>query len=131
MKNKNITPLVDDDMRFINTLKEQINTVAGKEFLSKIEYKMQYEPAPANDLLLSEYDNNEGIYLVRCYDHEFILGCHVGEKYEEEFYAMTFSEAMKTNLKTCKFINDDVTMIEWLTNRDFKGMRYNHNYDLM
>lgn len=131
MKKDNFSQLIGGDKVFIDKIKESLSTDAGKEFISKIEFKMQYEPAMSNELLLSEFDNDEGIYLVRCYDHEFILGCHIGNKYEEEFYAMTFSEAMNANLKTCNFIDHDITMIDWLINRDFKGMRYNHNYDLM
>lgn len=121
----------EGDKDFLDSLKKSITTVAGKEFIAKIEYKMHYEPAMANDLLLSEFDNEEGVYLVRCYDHEFIVGRHLGDKYEDEFYAMSFSEAMNANLKDCHFTSDDTTLINWLVNRDFKGLRYNHNYDLM
>ena len=130
MEQNKPTQLVKDDKVLLDSLKQIVNTDAGKEFLSKIEFKMQYEPAMANELLLSEFDNDEGIYLVRCYDHEFIVGCHIGDKYEEEFYAMSFSEAMNVNLKEYHFIDDNITMFQWLANRDFKGVRYNNNYDL-
>ena len=92
---------------------------------------MEFEPAPANDLIMSENDNEDGIYIVRCYDHEFMIGCNAGGKQREEQYAMNFAEAMTTNLKDCGFITDDLTLMTWLQNRNFKGVRYNHNYDLM
>ena len=131
MKNNKFMPLVKEDKLFLDSLEHTVNTVAGKEFLSKIKFKMQYEPAMANDLLLSEFDNDEGIYIVRCYDHEFIVGRHIGDKYEEEGDAMSFSQAMNVNLKNNNFAAEDVTLFQWLANRDFKGIRYNNNYDLI
>ena len=75
--------------------------------------------------------NEDGIYIVRCYDYEFIIGCHVGDTFKEEKYTMNFSDALETNLKNCGFIDDNLTLLEWLRNRNFKGVQYDHNYDLM
>ena len=50
-----------------------------KEFFERMKFKIENEPAPANDLIMSNRNNNDGIYIVRCYDYEFRIGCHVGE----------------------------------------------------
>lgn len=50
-----------------------------KEFFERMKFKIENEPAPANDLIMSNRNNNDGIYIVRCYDYAFRIGCHVGE----------------------------------------------------
>ena len=57
-----------------------------KEFFERMKFKIENEPAPANDLIMSNRNNNDGIYIVRCYDYAFRIGCHVGEEYKKEFY---------------------------------------------
>ena len=96
-----------------------------------MKHKIEFEPAMSNDLIMSENDNEDGIYIVRCYDYEFIVGCHVGDIFKEEQYTMNFSDALSTNLKECGFIKDNLTLLEWLRKRNFKGVQYDHNYDLM
>lgn len=102
-----------------------------KNFFEKIRYKMEYEDAPSNDLLMFEEDNDDHIYIVRCYYEEFIIGHGLKGKYDEEFHVMTLSEALNANLMRLGFINRDITLLEWLREHDYERMRYNHNYALM
>ena len=102
-----------------------------KNFFEKIRYKMEYEDAPSNDLLMFEEDNDDHIYIVRCYYEEFIIGHGLKGKYDEEFHVMTLSEALNANLMRLGFINHDITLLEWLREHDYERMRYNHNYALM
>ena len=44
-----------------------------KVFFEKIRHKMEYEDAPSNDLIMFEEDNDDHIYIVRCYYDEFYL----------------------------------------------------------
>ena len=94
-----------------------------------MKFKIENEPAPANDLIMSNRNNNDGIYIVRCYDYAFRIGCHVGEK--KEFYAMDFHDALNVNLRECGFIDENLSLLEWLRKRNYKGVEYNHNFDLM
>lgn len=129
--NKKKTMMTPIDSKFFENLGDAFASTAEKDFFEKMKYKIEYEPAMANDLIMSEHDNEDGIYIVRCYDYEFIIGCHVGDLFKEEQYAMNFSSALATNLKDCGFIEDNLTLLEWLRKRDFEGVQYDHNYDLM
>lgn len=102
-----------------------------KEFFERMKFKIESEPAPANDLIMSNRNNDDGIYIVRCYDYEFRIGCHVGEEYKEEIYAMDFHDALNVNLRECGFIDENISLLEWLRKRNYKGVEYNHNFDLM
>lgn len=123
--------LSDEDKKFFANLGDKFISAEEKEFFERMKYKLQFEPAPANDLILSEKDNEEGIYIVRCYDCEFIIGCCSKEVYLEEQYAMTFSDALATNLKECGFLQDNKTLWEWLRQRNYSKIQYNHNFNLM
>ena len=131
MDNQKKTTMTPIDSQFFESLGDAFASTAEKYFFEKMKYKIEYEPAMANDLIMSEHDNEDGIYIVRCYDYEFIIGCHVGELFKEEQYAMNFSSAIATNLKDCGFIEDNLTLLEWLRKRNFEGVQYDHNFDLM
>lgn len=122
-----MTPI---DKQFFKNLGEDFTSVEERTFFDRMRDKIEFEPAPSNDLILSENDNQDGIYIVRCYDYEFIIGCHVGE-FQKEQYAMNFSDALAVNLKDCGFIEDNLTLLDWLRKRNFAGVQYDHNYDLM
>ena len=131
MEDRKKTELVPKDKLFFDNLGDKFISTEEKIFFEKMKYKMEFEPAMSNDLIMSEHDNEEGIYIVRCYDYEFIIGCHVGDTFKEEKYTMNFSDALETNLKECGFTDDNLTLLEWLRKRNFKGVQYDHNYDLM
>lgn len=129
-KNKK-TELVPKDKIFFDNLGDMFTSAEEKNFFVNMKHKMEFEPAMSNDLIMSEHDNEDGIYIVRCYDCEFIIGRHVGDTFKEEKYTMNFSDALETNLKECGFIDDNLTLLEWLRKRNYKGVQYDHNYDLM
>lgn len=130
MENKR-NKLIAEDENFFKEKEGHYVSNAEKEFFERMKVKIESEPAPANDLIMSNRNNNDGIYIVRCYDYEFRIGCRIGEEYKEEFYAMDFHDALNVNLRQCSFIKEDLTLLEWLRKIDYKGIEYNHNFDLM
>lgn len=102
-----------------------------KVFFEKMKYKMEYEIASSNDLIMFEEDNEDHIYIVRCVYEEIIVGHGIKDNYDEEFHVMTLAEALNANLKNLGFLERDITLLEWLRERDYEGVRYNHNYALM
>ncbi len=123
--------LAPKDVQLFDNLGEEFACAEEKNFFVNMKQKMESEPAMSNDLIMSEHGNEDGIYIVRCYDYEFIIGCRVGDNFKEEKYTMNFSDALETNLKDCGFIDDNLTLLDWLRKRNFKGVQYNHNYDLI
>lgn len=130
MENKK-TKLIAEDVSLFKHMEGKYISNEEKEFFERMKFKIESELAPANDLIMSNRNNDDGIYIVRCYDYEFRIGCHVGEEYKEEFYAMDFHDALYVNLRECGFIDEDLTLLEWLRKRNYNGVEYNHNFDLM
>ena len=87
-------------------------------FFETMKERQQHVFTYANDLLLSEYDNEDSIYIVRHYYNEFEIG-RAGLM--EDVYAMDFEEAMPLNLKDAGLLDTDVTLLEWLRAREYKG----------
>lgn len=81
----------------------------------------------SNDLLLHEDNNEDRIYIVRCWFDEYVIG---GESYKhgEEHY-MNLSEALNANLKEIGVLDRDITLFQWLRERDYEGVEYDHNFD--
>ena len=130
MKNKK-TVLITEDANLFKNMEGKYVSEEEKEFFERMKFKIEFEPAPANDLIMSNRNNDDGIYIVRCYDYEFRIGCMIGEECKEEFYAMDFHDALYVNLRDCGLLNESLTLHEWLRKRNYKGVEYNHNFDLI
>ena len=130
MENKK-TKLIAEDANIFNEMEGKYVSKEEKEFFERMKFKIESEPAPANDLIMSNSNNDDGIYIVRCYDYEFRIGCHVDGGFKEEFYAMDFHDALCVNLRECGFIDENLSLLEWLRKRNYNGVEYNHNFDLM
>ena len=128
MENKK-TKLIAEDASLFKDMEGKYVSNEEKEFFERMKFKIESEPAPANDLIMCNRNNDDGIYILRCYDYEFRIGCHVGEEYKKEFYAMDFHDALYVNLHECGFINENLSLLEWLRKRNYNGVEYNHNFD--
>ena len=128
MENKK-TKLIAEDASLFKDMEGKYVSNEEKEFFERMKFKIESEPAPANDLIMCNRNNDDGIYIVRCYDYEFRIGCHVGEEYKKEFYDMDFHDALYVNLHECGFINENLSLLEWLRKRNYNGVEYNHNFD--
>ena len=62
---------------------------------------------------------------------EFLVGHGTVGHYDEEYHVMNLSEALNTNLKERGYLDRDITLLDWLRERDYQGIRYNHNYAYM
>lgn len=96
-----------------------------------MQEKEETDFAMSNDLILFEQDNKDSIYLIRCEYEEYIVGHMTDGKYDDEYHAMTLSEVLAINLKSLGYINEDLTLFEWLRKNDYAGIQYNHNFDYM
>ena len=75
---------------------------------------------------MSEYDNEDKIYIVREEYSEFVVG---REDILEEQHYMNLSETLSANLRETGLLDRDITLFQWLRERDYKGVMYDHNYD--
>ena len=83
-----------EDYELFASMEGHYTSENEKTFFEKVRYKMEFELAPSNDLLLSEIDNEEQIYLVRVDYDEFIVGHGTVGHYDEECHVMNLSEAL-------------------------------------
>ena len=119
-------PLSSAHRAYYEKMSKEYKSENERVFFEVMKERQQYVFTFANDLLLSEYDNEDGLYIVRHYFNEFEIG---KASLKEEAYAMDLEEAMAVNLKDSGILTNDVTLLGWLRARDYKGIRYNGNFD--
>lgn len=118
--------LFKEDKALFEYMKTHYQSVNEKEFFEKLRYKEENVLTVANDLILSERNNADKLYIVRCIFEEYIVG---KEGNIEEQHVMCLDDALKLNLKEVGFLDKDITLFQWLRNRDYAGIEYDHNYD--
>ena len=123
--------LCTEDIALFDAMEGHFQSENERTFFEKMRQKMEGEIAPSNDLIMFEEDNEDHIYIVRCIYDEFVVGHGQKDNYDKEYHVMNLSAALKANLKELGFLTRDVTLLEWLRERDYRGVRYNHNYAMM
>ncbi len=122
---KNI--LYEEDAELSASMENNYQSEKEKEFFEKQKYKQEYVMTSSNELVMSEYSNSDQIYIVRCWFEEYIVGCAVPKMHEEHY--MTLAEALAANLKEINLLDRDITLLQWLRERDYEGVEYDHNFD--
>lgn len=125
--NKN--ELWDADNQLFAAMKGKYVSPEEANFFKTLQFKEEYEPSLANDVILSEKSNADGIYLVRELYDEYLIG--IGSDDSHEIHVMNLSEALSLNLKEAGLLNQDITLLDWLRARNYEGVSYDHNYDLI
>ncbi len=118
--------LVKEDAELFEFMKSHYQSENEKEFFERLRYKQEYVLTVANDLILSERNNDDGLYIVRCIFEEYIVG---QEDVTEEQHVMCLYDALNLNLKATGLLDRDITLFQWLRERDYAGVEYDHNYD--
>lgn len=107
---KNI--LCDEDAELFASMENNYQSEREKEFFEKQRYKQENVLTSSNELVMSEYNNDDQIYIVRCWFEEYIVGCAVPKMHEEHY--MTLAEALDANLKEIDLLDRDITLLQWL-----------------
>lgn len=118
----------DADKSLFENMEGNYVSDAEAVFFRNMKYKQEYEPSLANDVIVSENDNPDELYLVRVEYDEYLIG--KGKDETSEIHLMNLSEALSTNLKLIGVGNGDTTLLEWLRSNDYSYVRYNRNYDM-
>ena len=123
--------LWDADIALFASMKGNYQSVNEENFFKNIQFKQEYECTVLNDLIVSEYENDDEIYVVRMYNDEYVVGHGIGTDGAEEEHVMCLSEALALNLKDLGFINRDLTLLDWLRECDYSVVNYERNYDIL
>lgn len=66
-------PIVDQEL--FKRMKVESTSENERLFFEKMEQKELYEfPVSSFDVILSERDNSDGIFIVKCYYNEYLIG---------------------------------------------------------
>ena len=129
--NNLINNLSKEDALLFEKMKNNYISVNEENFFKNMKYKQEYEVSALNDLLVSEYENEDELYLVReCYE-EYVIGRGIDSDGAFEVHVMTLTDALSTNLKDIGFVGQDMTLFEWLRKCDYAYVDYNRNHDLV
>ncbi len=122
--------LLEEDRLLFERMRNESITENEANFFKHLQYKQEYEVTALNDLLVSEYENDDEIYLVRMNYEEYVIGHGIDTDGAQEVHVMSLCEALSVNLKEQGFIERDLTLLQWLRERDYDIVNYERNYDL-
>lgn len=123
--------LWDVDKKLFESMKGNYISENEENFFKNIQYKQEYECTALNDVLVSAYDNNDEIYVVREIFEEYVVGHGIGTNGAYEEHVMNLSEALALNLKDLGYIDRNLTLWEWLRECDYNVVNYERNYDVI
>lgn len=122
--NKNTLWEVDEQL--FTSLEGKYQSENEAAFFRNMRFKQESEVTLSNDVILSETENDDEIYLVRVEYDEYLVGKGINET--NEAHLMNLSEALSLDLRSVG-LGRAITLLDWLKERDYVGVRYNHNYD--
>lgn len=123
--------LTDKDIALFNSMEGRYRSVNEENFFKNMKYKEEYEPTALNDLIVSEYENVDEIYIVRMYNEEYLVGHGINTNGAYEEHVMCLSDALALNLKALGYVKREITLWEWLQESDYMGVNYERNYDIL
>lgn len=120
--------LWDEDVILFASIVGKYQSENEERFFKNMQNKEEYEPTALNDLIVSENENKDEIYMVRMYNEEYVIGHGVGSDGANEVHAMCLSEALALNLKLLGFIERNLTLWQWLRECDYSVVNYKRNH---
>lgn len=126
---RNVTfdnPLWEEDLRLFERMAKESTSEQEREFFDVQHYKQVNNFTCANDLVMSELNNPDHLYVARVNSDEYIIGV---DGKDNEVHTMNLSEALATNLKEAGLIDRDITLLDWFRALNYQGVEYEHNFD--
>lgn len=116
----------DEDIALFRRMKGNYQSEHEREFFETLKYREENVLSVCFDWLILEPENEDRLYLIRCEYSEYLLGKE--GNFEEQHY-MNLAETLSANLKDLGLLDRDITLFQWLRERDYKGIRYDRNLD--
>lgn len=120
--------LADTPEEFAEAI-ENATTENERIFFTTLRYKVLHEAAGSYDVLMHDEDNEDGIFILRISD-DFLIGRK--DKNGKEVAVTLEVDGLFFFLEQdmCSYIGQNISVLEWLRGRDYKGIRYDGNNDL-
>ncbi len=124
-----INQLNPKDRELFSQMEKKYCSEKEREFFEIMRYKQEHLYTSANDLVFHENDNDDSLYLVRVDFDEYVLGYAGDDRCCEDFHSQSLSDVLSANLKELGLCDKDITLLEWLREKDYGCVVYNKNYD--
>ncbi len=128
MRSEIINKLWDVDTKLFESMRDNYQSENEKAFFEYLFDVEQWDFSMSGDLLLHEDDNEDGLYIMRVDFDEYEVGQDSPTVLENQ-HVQSLAEALALNLKDCGFLDQNITLLQWLRNRDYEGIRYDQNRD--
>lgn len=118
-----------EDKELFERMRHESCSNNERVFFEKMEYKELYEfPVSSFDVILSELDNDEGIYFVKCYATEYLIGKKTkGCVKKLKSVPTSLNDALNEDLFI--LLGEHITLWRWLKKRDFAALNYNYEWE--
>jgi len=119
-----------DDKDLFERMQNSFVSDNEKHFFENMIRKEIYDfPASKFDTIMHETDNEDGIFIDKCYNSEY----KVGRKKEGMIqtlsdYPQNLSELLVLDLYD--LLNKHISVHEWLRQRDYQGVRYDYPWEV-
>lgn len=111
------------DRELLERMRKEYVSNNEKVFFETMVYKEIYQFTVTFETILHENNNEEEVFIVRCYDSEYEMGRgNVGRWRPVKGHALSLSEALEYDM--FYLLDRHVTLHEWLRERDYRGIRY-------
>ena len=123
--------LWDEDAKLFASMVGHYQSENEENFFKNMQYKQEYEVTALNDLIVSEYENADEIYIVRMYNEEYVVGHGIDTDGAFEEHTLCLSDALTLHLKALGYIERNLTLWDWLRECDYAVVNYERNYDIL
>lgn len=119
-----------EDRELFKRMQREYVSEKEKEFFEQMICKEIYDmPVSGFDVIMHENDNEDGLFIDKCYGSEYKIGrTFDGKTYRLSEYPLNLSEAIACDLY--ELLGRHITILEWLRERDYKGVRYDYPWEL-
>lgn len=128
MRSKKIHTLWDVDAKLFESMKGNYQSQTEKAFFEYLFNVEQWDFSMAGDLLLHEDDNEDKLYIMRVDFDEYEVG-QDNPAIRENQHVQSLAAALSLNMKECGFLEENISLWQWLKEHDYKGIRYDQNRD--
>lgn len=128
MRNSTSHILWDSDAKLFESMKGNYQSANEKKFFEYLFEVEQWDFSMSGDLLLHEDDNEDKIYIMRIDFDEYEVGKDSPDVIENQ-HVQGLADALALNMKKCGFLDENISLMQWLKKRDYKGVRYDQNRD--
>lgn len=124
-----INELDPDDIRLFDEMSRNYTSENERIFFERMKEKELYSQATSNDVLLTEKDNDDYVFIVRNNFDSYIVGSRRPGRETCAFGTETLSFILTFDMTMDDVLDRHITFGEWLRERDYVGINYDYNCD--